>query len=84
MKHATPATLDTIEPLLAGLRKVPGLRERQRGIFYRKSIAYLHFHEDPEGLFADVKLASHWKRLNVTTKVAKRNLLQAVKNDLSR
>lgn len=82
MKHATPATLDAIEPLLAGLRKVPGLRERRRGIFYRKSVAYLHFHEDPAGLFADVKLKGAWKRLDVTARLAKRELLSAVKEDL--
>ncbi len=83
MKHATPETLDAIEPLLAGIRKVPGLRERQRGNFYKKSIAYLHFHEDPAGLFADVKLGGAWKRLDVTSSRAKRDLLSAVKEDLS-
>jgi hypothetical protein len=83
VKHATPETLDTIEPLLAGIRKVAGLRERRRGIFYRKSIAYLHFHEDPAGLFADVKLGGAWKRLDVSKAVARRELLTAVKQDLS-
>lgn len=83
MKHATPATLDSIEALLAGLRTVEGLRERQRGIFYRKSIAYLHFHEDPAGLFADVKLEGVWKRIDVTSIKAKRELLAAVKRDLA-
>lgn len=82
MRHATPATLDSIEPLLAGIRKVPGLRERQRGIFYKKSIAYLHFHEDPAGLFADVKFGGAWKRLDVTTHRAKNGLLSAVRKDL--
>jgi hypothetical protein len=75
-------TLDTIEPILAGIRKVPGLRERQRGIFYRKSIAYLHFHEDPAGLFADVKLGGSWKRIDVTSAAAKRSLLASVRRDL--
>ena len=83
MKHATPKTLDAIEPLLAGIRKFAGLRERQRGIFYKKSIAYLHFHEDPAGLFADVKLGGGWKRLDVSTSRAKRELLSAVRMDLS-
>ncbi|HEU4338749.1 MAG TPA: hypothetical protein VFS19_01660 [Planctomycetota bacterium] len=79
MKHATPATLDGIEPLLAAIRKVTGLRERQRGIFYRESIAYLHFHEDPAGLFADVKLKGAWKRLDVTSGRAKGRLLSAIR-----
>ena len=83
MRHATSATLDSIEPLLSGIRKVAGLRERQRGIFYKKSIAYLHFHEDPAGLFADVKLGGAWKRLDVTKADAKRKLLGSIRRDLA-
>ena len=82
MKHATPATLDTIESLLDAIRKIGGLTERKRGIFYLKSIAYLHFHEDPAGLFADVKLKGAWKRLDVTASKAKRGLVSAVARDL--
>ena len=82
MKHATPATLDSIEPLLAGIRKAGALRERRRGIFYLKSIAYLHFHEDPAGLFADVKLGGAWKRLNVSSARARRDLLASIRRDL--
>jgi hypothetical protein len=83
LKHATPATLDTIEPLLAGLRKIDGLREKSRGIFYIKSIAYLHFHEDPAGLFADVKLKGKWSRVNVSAAVARKRLLAEVARDLT-
>jgi hypothetical protein len=83
VRHATPKTLDAIEPLLAGIRKIPALRERIRGIFYKKSIAYLHFHEDPAGLFADVKLGGSWKRLEVSSDRSKRALLASVKRDLA-
>ena len=31
------------------------LREKKRGSFYLKSKGYLHFHEDPKGMFADVE-----------------------------
>ena len=55
MKHASAATLDALEPLLAGLRGVPGLVEKSRGVFYRKGRAFLHFHEDPKGLFGDIR-----------------------------
>lgn len=55
MKHAGPAALDALEPLLADLRAAPGLVERTRGVFYRKGRAFLHFHEDPKGLFADIR-----------------------------
>ena len=67
MKHAGPAALDTLEPLLARVRALPGLKEKARGTFYVKSRAFLHFHEDPAGLFADVRLAGDdFTRLRVT------------------
>ena len=55
MRHARAAALDRLEPLLAELRRIDGLTERSRGVFYRRSQAWLHFHEDPAGLFADVR-----------------------------
>jgi hypothetical protein len=60
MKHAGADTLDRLEPLLAALRALPGgaqagLREKQRGVFYRRGQAFLHFHDDPAGLFADLR-----------------------------
>ena len=57
MRHARPAALDQLEPLLARLRQIDGLRERARGVFYLRSKAFLHFHEDPAGLFADIRAA---------------------------
>lgn len=55
MKHAGSITLDALEPLLACLRGIPGLKEKTRGVFYLKSRACLHFHEDPSGLWADLR-----------------------------
>ena len=55
MKHATSTALDQLAALLAQLRTLAVLRERKTGIFYRASKPYLHFHEDPAGLFADVR-----------------------------
>ena len=55
MKHAGPAALDRLEPLLVRLRGVPGLQEKQQGVFYRRSRAFLHFHEDSSGLYADLR-----------------------------
>jgi hypothetical protein len=55
MKHAGTAALDRLEPLLARLRQFAPLKERGRGVFYLKSKAFLHFHEDPAGLFADLR-----------------------------
>jgi len=57
MKHAGAAALDALEPLLLRIRAAGVLREKSRGIFYLKSRAYLHFHEDPAGLFVDIRAA---------------------------
>lgn len=56
MKHAGPQTPASLAPLLRRLRAMPALVERRPGVFYPRSRAYLHFHDDPAGIFADVKL----------------------------
>jgi hypothetical protein len=67
MKHAGPQALDRLEPLIARIRELPGLAEKARGVFYRKSRAFLHFHEDPKGLFADIRIEGEdFERIDVT------------------
>lgn len=56
MKHAGADALKRLSPLLARLRELPGLNERKPGIFYQGSRAFLHFHEEDDALFADVRL----------------------------
>ena len=58
MKHAGIATLQALEPLLVRLRMLPGLVERTPGCFYSGAKAFLHFHEDPSGTHADLKLSA--------------------------
>jgi hypothetical protein len=82
VRHATPVALDALEPLLVKLRAVDGLTERKRGSFYRGSRAFLHFHEDPAGFFADVRLGPDWSRLDVTTPAQQREFLRRVKDFL--
>jgi hypothetical protein len=67
MKHASDSALDQLDDLLEAIRRVPGLVEKKRGIFYRASKAFLHFHEDPAGLFADLRPGAEWLRLPVNT-----------------
>ena len=67
MRHATAAALDQLEDLLVDLRAMPGLREKSRGVFYRGSRAFLHFHEDAAGLFADVRFDADFERVRVST-----------------
>jgi hypothetical protein len=67
VRHATQQDLDRVEVLLAELRGLRQLRERQRGKFSRGSRAFLHFHEDAGDLYADVRLDSHFQRMKVTS-----------------
>ena len=81
MKHAGDTALDALEPLLAQVRTLPSLIEKKRGIFYRKSKAFLHFHEDAAGLFADVKLNgdADYTRLRVSTAAERKAFIAAAK-----
>jgi hypothetical protein len=67
MKHAGPTAIGQLEPIIARLRKLEGLRENKPGVFYRGSSAFLHFHEDPAGFFADVKIDGEFIRLPVNS-----------------
>jgi hypothetical protein len=68
MKHAGPQTLASLAPLLRRLRAMAALIERRPGVFYVRSRAYLHFHDDPAGIFADVKLdLATFARMRVST-----------------
>jgi len=68
MKHAGPQALDELEPILREIRKIEGLTEKKRGTFYCRGNAMLHFHEDPAGFFADLKVDGEFVRLAVNTK----------------
>jgi hypothetical protein len=78
MRHARSDALDELEPMLVELRDVPGLKERSRGVFYRGSQAFLHFHEDRTGHHVDVRLGSDFERFRVQTKAEQRTLLTKV------
>ena len=75
MKHAGEQALDALEDLLREVRKHEGLRERKRGAFYLKSAGILHFHEDPAGLFADLKVDGSWRRFPVNSTSERKALL---------
>ena len=78
MRHATQEDLDRLEALLAGLRKLPGLRERKRGYFSKGSRAFLHFHADTSDLYVDVKLDSKFQRTKVTSRNEQADFLSRV------
>ena len=78
MKHAGQAALDSVEPVLQHLRRLQGVREKKRGVFYRGAAAFIHFHEDPAGIFADLRSGSEWERLRVSTEDECEQLLRRV------
>ena len=55
MKHAGAQSLDRLATLLDRVRALGRLTERTPGSFYLRSSAFLHFHEHPAGLVADLK-----------------------------
>ena len=75
----TVAGLDELDDVLSELRGVDGLKEKSRGVFYRGSRAFLHFHEDPSGLYADLRLDADFERMRVTTKAERKRLLSVVR-----
>lgn len=82
MRHARPEDLDRLEPLLEKLRRLDGMKEKSRGLFYRGSRAFLHFHEHEGGFFADVQLADDFERLPATTAADRKTLLGTVEKAL--
>jgi hypothetical protein len=78
MKHAGSETLSQIEPLLARLRKIEKIKEKKPGVFYRGAKAFAHFHEDPQGIFADLWTSPDWQRFKVDSEKEQDLFLKAV------
>jgi hypothetical protein len=83
MKNAGSGALARISALLEELRARPELRERRPGVFELNSRPFLHFHDDPGGIFADVRLAKDFVRLPVTSSSQQSDLLERVDDCLS-
>ena len=83
MKHASLKTLESLGGVLRQLRTHGPQVERTPGSFCVKSNAFLHFHEDPAGLFADVKIeGARFERMRIHTRPGQALFLEAVKNAL--
>jgi hypothetical protein len=82
MKHAGPVALDVLDDLLAAIRVRGELKEPRRGVFYRRGKAWLHFHEDPAGLFADLRDGADWTRVRVSKADERKKLLALIDRSL--
>jgi len=77
VKHAGATALGDLSELLARLRTRTALVERRPGVFYLRGRAFLHFHEDPAGLFADLR-DEDWRRFPVNNVRERKKLVAAV------
>lgn len=84
MKHASSGALDRIGGLLEEIRSIDAFKEKTRGVFYRKSQAILHFHEDKETIYADVRLGGpDFERFCLKTLTDQRRLVSAIRRHLT-
>ena len=76
-------TLERLAPLLAVLRASPALTEVRPAAFHLDSRDFLHFHDEADGLFADVRLTKGRVRLPVATPAEQAELLDRIEAQLS-
>lgn len=81
MKHAGPLAIEALADLIAAVRQ-RGLREPRPGVFYRHGKAWLHFHEDKAGLFADIRISGEWRRFRVSEQQERATLLSLIDRSL--
>jgi hypothetical protein len=77
------STLETLAPLLGVLRSYPVLNEVRPAAFHLDGGDFIHFHEEPEGLFADARLGRGRVRLPVSTQAEQAELLERIEEKLS-
>jgi hypothetical protein len=83
VKHADVRALEAVSDLIENLRRRNDLIEKRLGIFYTKGRAFLHFHKDPAGLFADLRDRGEWQRFPVNDPDECTKLLAAVDRTLA-
>lgn len=77
------AALDRIAPLLDVLRAHPALREVRPTVFHLNDRDFLHFHDEPGGIFADVRLTKGFVRMPVSSRSEQAELLERIDQSLS-
>jgi hypothetical protein len=81
VSRARKATLQQLEPFLGEVRAlgIDGLVEKANGAFYKRRVGILHFHEDDEGVYADVKVDGEWQRVQVDRGHGKRTVISLLR-----
>ncbi len=83
MGHTKPEIIKDLACELASIRTFPGIIEKKPGVFYHKSIPFMHFHDKDGDRWADVKTVSgNWQKIDVPFSAgvgARREFLRLVK-----
>ena len=83
VKHATEATLKEFSSLLARLDRIEGLKRKKLGVYYFRSKAFLHFHEEGRELYADLRTTRpEFERYLVTSKRSQELLIDSIEQYL--
>jgi len=83
MKHTDVRALEAVSDLVENLRRRGILVEKPLGTFYTNGQAFLHFHKNPTGLFADLRQGDDWQRFPVNHPDECESLLAAVDRALA-
>lgn len=76
------SAFDTLAPLLNALRSYSVLEEVRPAAFHLDGRDFIHFHDEPDGLFADVRLTRGRIHLPVATASEQAELLERIEEQL--
>lgn len=71
-------TLRKLAPLLSVLRSYSVLQEVRGATFHLSGRDFIHFHDEPDGLWADVRLAKGRVRRSVADAASQAELLEEI------
>ncbi len=77
------ATLERLAPLLNLLRAHPALREVRPAAFHLNGRDFVHFHDELEGIFADVRLSKGRVHMRVSSPAEQAELLERIEDILA-
>ncbi len=79
-----PVKSKNFAPLLKDLRGVDSLRERRPGVFYLGCKEFMHFHELPDSIVADIFFPNERLRLPVTSRPEQLDVLDRIWSSIER
>jgi hypothetical protein len=65
MGHTKPSSLVDLKEELEFIGALPSIRQKSPGIFYFKSVPFLHFHDENGNRWADVKINGKWQMFKI-------------------